>query len=158
MANPYVLRAARAPLRTILTGLRQPETRQGGFCKVVVQRPSAQKETFTVRFWQHGLVPGTDNDFLWRAITARVPFAEWEKMESYSKFEDPNIRRRDRCDLSPYEWPDVRMWLPPPDNVVATEERARDAIYDVQYQLYLGCVDPDEYQQWTVVIYARART
>jgi hypothetical protein len=45
--------------------------------------------------------------------------------------------------------------LPPPERVVATEERARDMIYDVQYHLYLGCVDPDEYEDWTVVIYAR---
>ncbi len=151
MANPYLLRAARAPLRT---GLGQPQTRQWGFCKVVVLRPSAQKETFTVKFSQHELVPGTNNGFLWRAITARVPFAEWEKMESYSKFEDTNISRRDRCSISPYDWPEVRTWLQPPDTV-ATEERARQRIYDVQYQLYLGCVDPYEYEQWTVVIYAK---
>ena len=151
--NPYLS----APLRT---GLRKPATHQVAFCKVVVLRPAAQKEaqqeTFTVQFSQHEITPGRNNDGLWNAITARVPFAQWEKMESYSKFERPNIRRRDRCSISPYSWPDVRMWLPPPDNVVATEERARDMIYDVQYQLYLGCIDPDEYEDWTVVIYARA--
>ena len=151
--NPYLLRAA--PLRT---GLGKPATHQVAFCKVVVLRPAAQKETFIVNFHQHELVPGTNNSGLWNAITARVPFAQWEKMESYSKIEKHHHEgpRRDRCDITPWCWPDVRMWLPPPDNVVATEERARDAIYDVQYQLYLGCMLPDdEYAVYTVVIYAR---
>jgi len=158
--NPYTLH----PLRT---GLGKPATHQVAFCKVVVLRPDlkqnaqkeAQKETFIVRFSQHELVPGTNNSGLWNAITARVPFAQWEKMESYSKIEKHHHEgpRRDRCGITPWCWPDVRMWLPPPDNVVATEERAQDMIYDVQYQLYLGCMLPDdEYAVYTVVIYARA--
>ena len=119
----------------------------------------AQKETFIVNFHQHELVPGTNNSGLWNAITARVPFAQWEKMESYSKTEKHHHEgpRRDRCAITPWCWPVEEPWNNPP-RTIATEERARDRIYDVQYQLYLGCVDPDEYQEWTVVIYARAET
>jgi hypothetical protein len=157
LRNPYLLRAA--PLRT---GLGKPATHQVAFCKVVVLRPdlkqNAQKETFLVKFSQHELVPGTNNSGLWNAITARVPFAQWEKMESYSKVEHHvhGGPRLDRVGITPWCWPEVRGWLPPPDNVVATEERARDQIYAVQYQLYLGCMLPDdEYEVYTVVIYAR---
>jgi hypothetical protein len=90
------------------------------------------------------------------AITARVPFAQWEKMESYDKHDWPDVSRRDRCSISPYCWPEEEPWNNPP-RTVATEERARDRIYNVQYQLYLGCMLPDdEYAEWTVVIYARA--
>ena len=147
--NPYTLH----PLRT---GLGQPATHQVAFCKVVVLRPSAQKETFTVQFSQHEITPGRNNSGLWNAITARVPFAEWEKMESYSKHDWPDVSRRDRCSISPWCWPEEEPWHDPP-RTVETEERAQNMIYDVQYQLYLGCMLPDdEYAEWTVVIYARA--
>jgi hypothetical protein len=161
MANPYLLRAA--PLRT---GLALPQTRLWGFCKVVVLRPSAQKETFkketfTVKFSQHELAPGATNDCLFRAITARVPFAEWEKMESYLKFIDTSIvqGRRRVCVRGAYEWP-KRYWRPElsqEQDTDATEECARKQIYNVQYGLYLGCIDPDENYETTVVIYALFR-
>jgi hypothetical protein len=116
---------------------------------------SAQKETFTVKFSQHELAPGATNDFLFRAITARVPFAEWEKMESYLKFIDTGGRRV--CVPSASKWPKVRYPEQDTDATEdATEECARKQIYDVQYGLYHGCIDPDENYETTVVIYARA--
>ena len=153
MANPYLLRGA--PLRT---GLGLPQTRLWAFCNVVVLRPSAQKKTFTVKMSLDEITPGGTNDCLFRAITARVPFAEWAKMESYCKDMDTHIagrNRRDRCTRSPYEWPswsEVRE-----ENTVVTEESARNRIYEVQYEMYHSCIDPDENNEWTVVIYARRR-
>jgi hypothetical protein len=145
MANPYLSRG---------TGLGVPETRLWASCKVVVLRPhapkEAQKETFTVRLSQRELAPSATNDCLFDEITARVPVVEWEKMESYTKYTRMPPGRRNRVRTSPYEWPSYR------DNYAVTAESARQRTYDVQYQLYRGCVDPDEYCEWTVVIYARA--
>ncbi len=127
--------------------------KENGFCKVVVLRPSAQKEAFAVQFSRHELAPGPANDFLFRAITARVPFAEWAKMESYCKFMGASAsqhNRRARMHRSAFEWPSWRD-----EYTKVTEESARDRIYDVQYELYNACIDPDENYEWTVVIYAR---
>jgi hypothetical protein len=152
---PRELPALHAP--PLRTGLGLPETRLWAFCKVVVLRPhaqtDAQKETFTVKLSQRELAPSATNDCLFRAITARVPFAQWEKMESYTKrmdFERVQGRRHRVFQPTTCKWPHWRS------EYQTTEESARNKIYDVQYGLYHGCVDPDEYYEWTVVIYARA--
>ena len=152
MANPYLL--CGAPLRT---GLGVPETRHWEFCKVVVQRPHAQKDSFTVKLSQHELANAT-NDCLFRAVTAHVPFAEWERVDIYVKHIDTSIVQGRRS-VHPFSrWPMVRTWTAEQDTD-ATEECARDQLADLQYELYLKCIEDsvDQKEEWTIVIYVRTQ-
>lgn len=149
MANEYVVGA---PLRT---GLRLPATRYWGLCKVVVQRPHAQKDSFTVRLSQNDLADAT-NDCLWGAVTARVPFRTWEKVEILAVVKDRDIVQGRRRVYKVTQWPFVRTWTEEPE-IDASEECARDQFADVQNELLDDCIRDlgDQTQDWTIVIYCR---
>jgi hypothetical protein len=95
-----------------------PDERYWAGCDVVVLRPGAQRVTFHVRLSLPELYEGR-NDWLFREVTAYVPFAEWDRVEIFRKVivirENVDDVRGRRSVHSYGRWPYVRNSLLPPE-------------------------------------------
>jgi len=113
---------------------RNPERHRSNLRRVV------EADRFRVRL-RRAELEEQDNECLWRAVEARVPFETWQQFEWYRKIQYP--RRFVQRLFS-------KVHIEP-----AQEESVRDAIYSLKHDLLNAINTPAPRPEYTLVIYTR---
>jgi hypothetical protein len=140
--------------QTLRTGLA-PSTQQNfAFCNVVVRRRGGALTKFCVWISRLDLEMDLDNGDtgrLWRAVTARVPFADWAAVEIIQKDYDTNRRRVGRL----FTW-HARRTPRLINGVNQQEHEGRDMLYELQDHVIDRFEDNTDRTEYTLIIHTRS--